>query len=94
MIIGGVFLPLCMNVPPDYPVGSCNSICQLKSYDVMVTVPKMMTMMMMVMVVMVVAEGVVVVMMVVVMVVVVSLLRVSKSVVSLKQPSGAWKHFK
>ena len=79
MIIGGVFLPLCMNVPPDYPVGSCNSICQLKSYDVMVTVPKMMTMMMMVMVV---------------MVVVVSLLRVSKSVVSLKQPSGAWKHFK
>ena len=71
MIIGGVFLPLCMNVPPDYPVGSCNSICQLKSYDVMVTVTKMMTMMMMV----------------------VSLLTVSKSVVSLDQPSGAWKHF-
>ena len=60
MIIGGVFLPLCMNVPPDYPVGSCNSICQLKSYDVMVTVPKMMTMMMMVMVVMVVVVVVVV----------------------------------
>ena len=71
MIIGGVFLPLCMNVPPDYPVGSCNSICQLKSYDVMVTVTKMMTMMVMV------------------MMMVVSLLTVSKSVVSLEQPSGA-----
>ena len=71
MIIGGVFLPLCMNVPPDYPVGSCNSICQLKSYDVMVTVPKMMTMMMMVMVVMVVVVVVVVVVMMVMVVVVV-----------------------
>ena len=88
MIIGGVFLPLCMNVPPDYPVGSCNSICQLKSYDVMVTVTKMMTMMMMVVVVMVVVV-VVMMMTMVVMVVVVSLLTVSKSVVSSEQPSGA-----